>query len=85
MCFAYILALELAASEAQVHRCVALFRPKVAGHDQYRVAEIDHAALTIGQASVIENLQQGVPYFRMRFLDFVEQNNAVRAGGGRLR
>ncbi len=52
---------------------------KVAGHDQHRVAEVHHLALSIGQTTVIQDLQQRVPDFRMRLFDFVEQDHPVWA------
>jgi hypothetical protein len=53
------------------------FRAEVRGHDDQRVAEIDGAALTVGQAAVIEHLQQDVEDVGMRLLDLVEQHDLV--------
>ena len=51
---------------------------EVAGHDDHRVAEIHRATLAIGQAAVIEHLQQHVEHIRMGLLDFVKEHHAVR-------
>ena len=45
-------------------------------HDQ-RVAEVDRAALAVGQAAVVEHLQQHVEHVRVRLLDLVEQDHLV--------
>ena len=55
------------------------FRAEVAGHDDDRVVEIDRAALTIGQATIFEDLQQRVPDVGVRLLDLVKEDHAVRA------
>ena len=54
-------------------------RPDVGGHDDDRVAEVDLAALGIGQVPVVEDLQQYVEDVRMCLLDLVEQDQAVAA------
>jgi hypothetical protein len=48
-------------------------RAEVRGHHDHGVAEIHRAALTIGQATVVEHLQQHVEHIRMRLLHFVQQ------------
>ena len=53
-------------------------RADVARHDDDRVLEADHASLAVGQTTVIEHLQKDVEHIRMRFLDLVEQDDAVR-------
>ena len=45
-------------------------------HDQ-RVAEVDRAALAVGQAAVVEHLQQHVEHVRVRLLDLVEQDHLI--------
>ena len=54
-------------------------RSNVAGHNDDRVFEIDGAALTVRQATVIEQLQQDVEDFWRGFFDFVEEHDAVGA------
>ena len=54
-------------------------------HDQHRVAEVDGAALAVGQAPVVEHLQQHVEHLRVRLLDLVEQHDRVRAAAHGLR
>ena len=51
---------------------------RVGGHDQDHVAEVDLLAVVIGQLAVIHDLQQDVEQVRMRLLDLVEQQHAVR-------
>ena len=50
----------------------------VAGHDEDRVAEVHRAALRVGEAAVLEDLQEDVEHVRVRLLDLVEQDDAVR-------
>ena len=57
---------------------------EVAGHDDDRVAEVHRAALAVGQAAVVQDLQQRVPDVRVRLLDLVEQDHAVRAAADRF-
>ena len=52
--------------------------PGVGGHNQDDVAEIDGFTIVIGQLSVIHHLQEDVEEIRMRLLDLVEQEHAVR-------
>ena len=54
-----------------------IFRPEIRGHDDQRVAEIDRAALPVGQAAIVEHLQQDVEHVGMGFLDFVEQHDLI--------
>src|SRR3954447_16957485 len=55
----------------QVHRA------DVRRHDDDRVAEVDRAALGIGQAAVVEQLQEGVEDVGVGLLDLVEEHDAV--------
>src|SRR5439155_26683475 len=50
----------------------------VGGHDQDRVAEVDRAALAVGEPPVVEHLEQHVEHFGMGLLDLVEEYDAVR-------
>ena len=50
----------------------------VRGHDDDRVLEIDRAALTVGQPSVVEDLQEHVEDVRVRLLDLVEEHDRER-------
>ena len=54
-------------------------RADVAGHQDHRILEVHDATLTVGQPSVIKDLQQDIVDIRMRLLDLVEQNDAVRS------
>ena len=48
------------------------------------VAKVDGAALAVGEAPVVQDLQQHVEYVRMRLLDLIEQDDAVRPAPHRL-
>ena len=52
-------------------------RAEVRGHHDHRVLEVDRAALAVGQAAVVEHLQQRVEHVRVRLLDLVEQDHRV--------
>ncbi len=67
------------AGEAQPGAAVDEAGAHVAGHDDDRVAEVDGAALTVGQAPIVKDLQQRVPHVRVRLLDLVKQHQAVGA------
>ena len=54
-----------------------IFGAEVRRHHDERVAEIDRAALAIGESAVIENLQQHVEHIGMRLLDLVEQHDLI--------
>ena len=58
---------------------------EVGGQHDDCVAEIHRAALAVGQAAVIEHLQQNVEDVLVGFFHLVEQQHLVRAGGERLR
>ena len=53
-------------------------RADVRGHHHDRVGEVDGAALAVGQAAVVEELQQDVRHIGMRLLHLVEEHDAVR-------
>ena len=50
----------------------------VRGHDQHDVLEAHRAALAVGQAAVVHDLQQRVEHVGVRLLDLVEQDDRVR-------
>ncbi len=54
-----------------------IFGAEVRGHHDQGVAEIDRAALPVGQPPVVEHLQQDVEHVRMRLLDLVEQHDLI--------
>jgi len=49
----------------------------VRGHDDDRVAEVDRAALRVGEAPVLEDLEEDVEHVRVCLLDLVEEDDAV--------
>ena len=53
-------------------------RTGIGGHDQDHIAEVDLLAVVIGQRAMIHHLQQNVEQIRMRLLDFIEQQHAMR-------
>ena len=53
-------------------------RAGIRRHDQDHVAEVDLLAVVVGQLAVIHDLQQDVVEIRMRLLDFVQQQHAMR-------
>ncbi len=57
---------------------------QVGGHDQHGVAEVDHAALAVGHAPVVQDLQQGVPDLGVGLLDLVEEDHPVGAAADGL-
>ena len=56
----------------------------VRGHDQHGVLEVDRAALAVGEAAVVEHLEQDVEHVGVRLLDLVEQDDRVRPAAHRL-
>ena len=56
----------------------------VRGHDHDRIAEVDRAALAVGQPAVVEQLQQDVEHVGVGLLDLVQQHHRVRAAAHRL-
>ena len=62
-----------------------LLRAQVRGHDQHGVAEVDGAALSVGEPAVVEDLQQHVEDLVVRLLDLVEEDHRVRTAAHRFR
>ena len=56
-----------------------IVRADVGRHDDQRVLEVDGAALAVGEAAVVEHLQQHVEHVRVRLLDLVEQDDLIGA------
>ena len=56
----------------------------VGGHDQDRVGEADRAALAVGEAAVVHDLQQRVEDVGVGLLDLVEQHHRVGPAPHRL-
>ena len=54
-------------------------RAEVRGHDQNRVLEVHGPALAIGQAAIVEHLQQHVEDLRIGLLNLIEQHHGIRA------
>ena len=50
---------------------------QVTGHDNQRILKVHAAALAIGQAAIVQNLQQHIEDVRMGLFDFVQQDDAV--------
>src|SRR5258708_7407767 len=54
-----------------------VLRPDVRRHDEHGVAEVDGAALGVGEPALIEDLEQHVEDVGVRLLDLVEQHDGV--------
>ena len=57
----------------------------IARHDDNRIREVHLLSLAICEYAVFQNLQENVEEFRMRLLDFVEENNRVGFATHRFR
>jgi hypothetical protein len=51
---------------------------KVAGHNDNDVAEVHHVTLSIGKATIVEELKEHIPDLTMRLLDLVKEEHRVR-------
>ena len=51
---------------------------EVRRHDQHGVAEVDRAALAVGQATLLQDLQQRVEHVGVGLLDLVEEHHGER-------
>ena len=67
-----------------VHAVQERIGADVRGQDDDRVLEIDRAALSVGDAAVVQHLQKHVQHVRMRLFDLVEQHDRVRLSADRL-
>ena len=56
----------------------------VAGHDDDRVLEVDGASLRVGQAAVVEELQQDIEDVWMSLLDLIKEHDLVRTAANGL-
>src|SRR5439155_6497117 len=54
------------------------FRSDVRSHDDDRVLEVDDSSLTVGQAAIVEYLQQHIEGVVMGLFDLVEKNHRIR-------
>ena len=67
---------------AEAERVAALFvgprRADIGRHDDDGVAEVHRSTVAVGQATVVQDLQQGVEDLRVRLLDLVEEDHLVR-------
>ena len=59
-------------------------RTNVARHDDDRVLEAHLAALAVGEATIIEHLQQHVEHVRVRLLHLIQQDDGVGPAANRL-
>jgi hypothetical protein len=53
---------------------------EVGGHEEDGVAEVDGAAASVGEATLVEDLQEELVDVAVGLLDLVEEDDAVRAG-----
>ena len=54
-----------------------IFRAQIRRHHDERVAEVDGAALAVGEPPVVEHLEQHVEDVGMCLLDLVEQHDLI--------
>ncbi len=73
------LGLEVVAHHVHDHALVGA-AAEVARHDEHGVGEVDGATLAVGEAAVVEQLEQHVEHVGVGLLDLVEQHDRVRAG-----
>ena len=52
-------------------------RAQVRGHDDHRVLEVHGAPLAVGQAALVQDLQQRVEHVGVRLLHLVEQDHRI--------
>ena len=57
----------------------------VAGEDQHCIGEVNRSALTIGDATVIEDLKHHVEHIGVSLLHLIEEDHCVRTASHRLR
>lgn len=62
-----------------------VLRSEVGGHDDDGVGEVDCSALAVGEAAVVEDLEQGVEHRDVGLLHLVEEDHAVGSPPDRLR
>ena len=72
-------------AEAQIHRLGNVPCAQVGGHHDHGVLEVHHTTLRIGEATLVEDLQQRVEDVRVRLFDLVEQHNTERLATHLLR
>src|SRR4051794_15891035 len=77
--------LVVALGEAEPHGLADVLRAEVRGEDDDGVLEVDRPALTVGQATVFQHLQEGVVDLLVRLLDLVEQDHRERLAPHLLR
>src|SRR5690606_15519371 len=58
--------------------------PEVGGHDDERVREVHRAALRVGQAAVVEDLEEHVEHLGVRLFELVQQHDRVGAAADGL-
>ena len=73
-----------AAAHRGHHLLLAAARPEVGRQDQDGVAEVDRAALPVGEPAFVEHLQQHVEHVRVGLFDLVEQHHRVGPPAHRL-
>lgn len=64
--------------EAQVEALRDVPGPEVGRHDDDRVLEVHDPALGVGQATVLQNLEQGIEDIGVGLLDLVEEDDGER-------
>src|SRR3989338_10463073 len=82
---ALVLRRAASATESERGHFVDVLRADVGGQDDHAVLEIHGAPLRVGQAAVVEHLQEDVEDLRVRFFYLVEEDDGVGAVPHELR
>ena len=59
-------------------------RAQVGGHHDHGIPEVDRTALAVGQATIIQHLQQDIEDIRMGLFHLIQQQHRVRPAAHRL-
>src|SRR5699024_7071451 len=68
----------VASAEAQADSLGDVLGAQVRGEDQHGVLEVHHAALAVGETTILEHLQEGVVDLLVGLLDLVEKHHGER-------
>ena len=67
---------------AEADAAILPVRTGIGRHNDDGILEIDHAPLCVGDAPVIEDLQQDVQHVGMRLFQLVKEDDRIRAAAG---
>src|SRR5437667_1619892 len=80
-CLVLLIALILAfpCRETNAHSTLEISTAGITGHNHHRILKVHGATLTIGQTTIIHDLQQSIEDLWMCFLNLVQQDDAIRS------